>query len=222
MNKYSKTNLEIIIKNCNNWNDLEKLLQLKKGNSRSFLSNKIKEFNLDISHFLKKTTKTRINSIELFKDDSQEPRGKIRNRVIKEKLIPYICECCGQDENWRGKIMPLILDHKNGINNDHRLENLRFLCSNCDSIQDTYKSKNKNGIKVIKKNYIPVEKGLVRLKQKNERIKLWEENILKAQINFSKKTWGTEVGKLMNKSSQYSLSFVKENLQHLLNGQVPE
>ena len=222
MNKYSKTNLEIIIKNCNNWNDLEKLLQLKKGNSRSFLSNKIKEFNLDISHFLKKTTKTRINSIELFKDDSQEPRGKIRNRVIKEKLIPYICECCGQDENWRGKIMPLILDHKNGINNDHRLENLRFLCSNCDSIQDTYKSKNKNGIKVIKKNYIPVEKGLVRLKQKNERIKLWEENILKAQINFSKKTWGPEVGKLMNKSSQYSLSFVMENLQHLLYGQVPE
>ena len=39
--------------------------------------------------------------------------------------------------------MPLILDHINGINNDHKLENLRFLCSNCDSIQDTYKGRNK-------------------------------------------------------------------------------
>ena len=37
--------------------------------------------------------------------------------------------------------MPLILDHINGINNDNRIENLRFLCSNCDSIQSTYKSK---------------------------------------------------------------------------------
>jgi 5-methylcytosine-specific restriction endonuclease McrA len=43
-----------------------------------------------------------------------------------------------------GKIMPLILDHINGISNDNRIENLRFLCSNCDSIQDTYKGRNRN------------------------------------------------------------------------------
>jgi len=39
--------------------------------------------------------------------------------------------------------MPLILDHINGVNNDNRLENLRFVCSNCDSQLDTYKSRNR-------------------------------------------------------------------------------
>lgn len=39
--------------------------------------------------------------------------------------------------------MPLILDHVNGINNDNRIENLRFVCSNCDSQLHTYKSKNR-------------------------------------------------------------------------------
>ena len=50
-----------------------------------------------------------------------------------------------EDAEWCGKPMPLILDHINGINNDNRLENLRFVCSNCDSQLDTYKSRNKGG-----------------------------------------------------------------------------
>ena len=33
--------------------------------------------------------------------------------------------------------MTLILDHINGINNDHRLENLRFVCPNCNIQLDT-------------------------------------------------------------------------------------
>jgi len=44
-----------------------------------------------------------------------------------------------------GKPMPLILDHINGINNDNRIENLRFVCSNCDTQLPTYKSKNIGG-----------------------------------------------------------------------------
>lgn len=40
-----------------------------------------------------------------------------------------------------GKPLVLILDHKNGVNNDNRLENLRFVCSNCDSQLETYKNR---------------------------------------------------------------------------------
>jgi 5-methylcytosine-specific restriction endonuclease McrA len=71
-------------------------------------------------------------------------RGVLKRFIIKNNIIPYICSECGCDDNWRGKKMSLILDHINGINNDNKLENLRFLCPNCDSIQDTYKGKNKN------------------------------------------------------------------------------
>lgn len=38
--------------------------------------------------------------------------------------------------------MALQLDHKNGVNNDHRLENLRFLCPNCHAITETFAGKN--------------------------------------------------------------------------------
>jgi hypothetical protein len=70
-------------------------------------------------------------------------RGQLKKYIIKHNIIPYICDECKCDDNWRGKTMPLILYHKNGIRDDNKLENLRFLCSNCDSIQDTYKGRNK-------------------------------------------------------------------------------
>lgn len=38
--------------------------------------------------------------------------------------------------------MALQLDHINGVFNDHRLENLRFLCPNCHAITETYCGKN--------------------------------------------------------------------------------
>jgi len=41
-----------------------------------------------------------------------------------------------------GKTLSLELDHINGINNDNRLENLRFLCPNCHSQTTTYGSRN--------------------------------------------------------------------------------
>jgi len=34
---------------------------------------------------------------------------------------------------WNGGDLPLILDHLNGVNSDDRPENLRLLCTNCDS-----------------------------------------------------------------------------------------
>ena len=35
-----------------------------------------------------------------------------------------------------------VIDHINGINNDNKLTNLRWVCPNCDSQLDTYGSKN--------------------------------------------------------------------------------
>jgi hypothetical protein len=52
------------------------------------------------------------------------------------------CEVCGVGE-WQGKDLVLILDHINGNPCDHKVDNLRLLCPNCDSQTDTYKGKNK-------------------------------------------------------------------------------
>jgi len=76
-----------------------------------------------------------------FVENSTYPRHRLKERIIKEKLIKYECEMCKNPGVWNNKPLPLILDHINGINNDNRLENLRFLCSNCDSLLPTYKNR---------------------------------------------------------------------------------
>ena len=49
---------------------------------------------------------------------------------------------CETLPTWKGEKLILVLDHINGINNDNRLKNLRFVCPNCESQLPTYKSKN--------------------------------------------------------------------------------
>jgi hypothetical protein len=116
-----------------------------------------------------------------------------------------------------GKTMPLILDHVNGVNNDNRLENLRFLCSNCDSIQDTYKNRNYSKDKREEKLIKRLKEKEEKIKSKYSDIKLKKQLILDANIDFSKKTWGIEVAKILKKSPQYCLKFIKSNYQDLLN-----
>lgn len=81
-------------------------------------------------------------------ENSTYPRHCLKKRVINSGLIPYRCACCEIGPVWNGKPMPLILDHVNGVSNDNRIENLRFVCSNCDSQLDTYKSRNRKSRKV--------------------------------------------------------------------------
>lgn len=82
----------------------------------------------------------------VFISNSTYSRHAIKKRILEKNLIPYLCEICGIGPIWQGKPMPLILDHKNGINNDNNLTNLRFVCSNCDTQLPTYKSKNKKKV----------------------------------------------------------------------------
>ena len=65
-------------------------------------------------------------------------RWHLRRRLIKEGLLKYKCCICGLGPEWQHKLLSLRLDHKNGINNDNRLSNLRFLCPNCDSQTEFY------------------------------------------------------------------------------------
>jgi 5-methylcytosine-specific restriction endonuclease McrA len=44
---------------------------------------------------------------------------------------------------WFDKKLSLHLDHKNGINNDNKIKNLRFLCPNCHSQTSTYGGKSR-------------------------------------------------------------------------------
>ena len=120
-----------------------------KGNSWAFskIRQRMTDLNIDNNIFkgkspLMQTVKERqLNKKDLFRENCKHARSILRRTVLKEGLIPYKCEICGVTE-WNDKTLSLELDHINGINNDNRLENLRFLCPNCHSQTSTYGSRN--------------------------------------------------------------------------------
>lgn len=85
----------------------------------------------------------------VFCENSTYARHSVKARIRQRNLIEYTCSICDMEPVWQGKPLVLILDHINGVNNDNRLDNLRFVCSNCDSQLETYKSKNKRKSKPI-------------------------------------------------------------------------
>lgn len=89
------------------------------------------------------TARTKSND-EIFIQHSTFARHALKRRLLEESLIVHKCAICKIPPVWQNKPMPLILDHINGDRLDNRLENLRFICSNCDTQLPTYKSKNRN------------------------------------------------------------------------------
>lgn len=66
-------------------------------------------------------------------------------RVIRKYLINKYgqkCMICGLSE-WMGVKIPLVCDHIDGNYQHNELNNFRIICNNCDSIQPTFKNKNK-------------------------------------------------------------------------------
>lgn len=154
--------IDLVKSSLNTSEVLFKLGYSTVGNSWGYsqIKQRMQELNLTGQDFRRKSVITELNEQnklaidELFCENSKHPRNILRRRIIADKLIPYKCAICGITE-WQGKNLSLELDHINGINNDNRLENLRFLCPNCHSQTDTYGSKNK---KIIEKDYdIPAE-----------------------------------------------------------------
>ena len=128
---------------------LFKLGYTVKGNSWGYsqVKRRMDDLNSDYSIFKGKSAVINTNKLnnvrkeDILKENCKHQRTVLRRYVIKNNLIPYKCAICGCTE-WQGKTLSLELDHINGINNDNRLENLRFLCPNCHSQTSTYGSRN--------------------------------------------------------------------------------
>jgi len=70
---------------------------------------------------------------EIFCEESTYTNSdQMKRKLIRIFNFKNKCSCCGLSK-WMGNFIPIKIDHINGINNDNRVENLRFLCYNCYS-----------------------------------------------------------------------------------------
>ena len=111
----------------------------RNGGLIKLLDAKIKEYDINTDHFGKPPV---FNLEEVLIENSTYHINTLKKRLIKENLLKYECEICGNTGEWNGKPLVLQLDHKNGTNNDNRIENLRFLCPNCHTQTETFAGRN--------------------------------------------------------------------------------
>jgi 5-methylcytosine-specific restriction endonuclease McrA len=149
---WSDEQLIIAVKNSNKLSEVIRKLGFKTyGANTRTIKKHIVKLNLDISHFITRKEQLaearsmiKIISNEDFFTLNEIDRKHIKKRIIDQNLIEYKCQRCSIT-TWEGEKLSLHLDHINGINNDNRLENLRFLCPNCHSLTDTYCGKKLRG-----------------------------------------------------------------------------
>lgn len=97
-----------------------------------------RERGVDLPYRLEEQTRPRLKGEDILIKNSPVSRSGLKTYIVNSQLLDdSICSECGILE-WNGASISLHLDHINGINNDNRIENLRFLCPNCHSQTETY------------------------------------------------------------------------------------
>ena len=142
--RWSDAQLEEATRTSTTYADvLRKLgLRVQPGNYTT-IRKYIRRNKLDVSHmvgFAQGTSKNpnRKTLEEVLVQNSDYCRGHLKKRLLKEGLLKEKCCICGLSPVWQDKPLVFVLDHKNGINNDNHLENLRLLCPNCNSQTATF------------------------------------------------------------------------------------
>lgn len=141
--------IEIVAANYSIAGVIKALGLVPAGGNYTTVNNKIKELNLDTSHFtgrgwnigLKFKPKKAKPLSEILVEDSNYQSFKLAQRLLKERIEEHKCER-GKRTEWEEVLIPLELHHINGTRTDNRLSNLQLLCPNCHALTDNYRGKN--------------------------------------------------------------------------------
>jgi hypothetical protein len=157
--KYTSEVLRAAVKESKSVASVLRLIGARpSGGLHKHISRRLKYFSIDTSHFTGKAAnsgdghvggprKLSWNEILVYdrRDSRKEDSFKLR-RAMLESGIPYVCFKCNALPVWNGGVLTLEAEHKNGNNLDNRRDNLGFICPNCHSQTDTFRSKNRKDI----------------------------------------------------------------------------
>lgn len=155
--KYTKQLLEQHAEKVKSFSALLRSLGLRDvGGNFRHIQRRCRYFNVDTSHFTGQgwsrgataadneivaqiAKKLSLSSEEIFAENSRANLSNPRYRQMAiEQGVSYVCEKCNNDGVWMQRKLTLHLDHRNGISNDNRICNLRFLCPNCHQQTPTW------------------------------------------------------------------------------------
>jgi len=140
--KYTRECLEEAVNNSTSMAGVLRYLGLhQSGGNHSHISRRVREFGLDISHFLGKhqglrtgnNTRKVSDTLVLRPKNSRRQKSHILRRLMVEAGVEYRCNDCGISDQYNKKKIVLEIDHINEVPWDDRPENLQFLCPNCHS-----------------------------------------------------------------------------------------
>ena len=150
---YTKQELTDVVKNSYSYAKiLRKLNRCVTKNSHKYIKKKIQDLGLDTKHFDRHKRakesgfydKKHWSDILISRPSSCRQDTYLLRRSLIDFGREHKCEECGLKNIWNNKEITLQIDHINGVNNDDRPENLRFLCPNCHSQTKNFFRKKEN------------------------------------------------------------------------------
>lgn len=130
---------------------LQKLKLREAGGNYVQINNAIKDYDLSSRHFTGKGWSKGLKGIgrpliplsKILAKNSRFQSYKLKRRLFKDNFKSPQCEECGWAEKSVDGRIPVELDHVNGDRMDNRIENLRILCPNCNSLKSTHRGLNR-------------------------------------------------------------------------------
>ena len=145
--KYTRELLEPVVAASRSYAEVLRNLGVRQaGGSQSHVKRRIVEFGIDTSHFggegwAKGTVSPRRKSAEqilvVLPDGSARPKHHQLKRALLDSGVPYECAECKNPGVWQDRELVLEVDHTDGNWLNNVFANLRLLCPNCHSQQES-------------------------------------------------------------------------------------
>ncbi|MGW3630143.1 HNH endonuclease signature motif containing protein [Streptomyces sp. NPDC005122] len=150
--RWSREVLAPVVAAATSVNDVLRHLGLDVvGGNNTHIGRRIREYGLDTSHFVPRPRRSMgrrnrtIDQVLVHHDEigrCREHPDRLKRALLALGMSEQ-CALCGTEPLWRGRPLPLEVDHIDGDWRNNRPENLRLLCPNCHSTTDSYRGKGK-------------------------------------------------------------------------------